>query len=38
MTAKEYLQQGYRIDQRINSKIAQVTNLTISEGIGSYDF
>ena len=27
MTVKEYLQQGYRIDQRINSKIAQVTNL-----------
>ena len=27
MTSKEYLQQGYRIDQRINSKIAQVTNL-----------
>ena len=27
MTAKEYLQQGYRIDQRINSKIAQVSNL-----------
>ena len=27
MTAKEYLQQGYRIDQRINSKIAQVTTL-----------
>ena len=27
MTAKEYLQQGYRLDQRINSKIAQVTNL-----------
>ena len=27
MTAKEYLQQGYRLDQRINSKIAQVTTL-----------
>ena len=27
MTVKEYLQQGYRIDQRINSKIAQVTGL-----------
>ena len=26
-TVKEYLQQGYRIDQRINSKIAQVTGL-----------
>ena len=27
MTVKEYLQQGYRIDQRINSKIAQITSL-----------
>lgn len=27
MTAKEYLSQAYRLDQRINSKIEQVTSL-----------
>ena len=27
MTAKEYLNQAYRLDQRINSKIEQVTSL-----------
>ena len=27
MTAKEYLNQAYRLDQRINSKIAQVSDL-----------
>lgn len=27
MTAKEYLQQAYRLDQRINSKIEQVASL-----------
>lgn len=27
MTAKEYLNQAYRLDQRINSKIAQVSAL-----------
>ena len=27
MTAKEYLSQAYRIDQRINSKLEQVTSL-----------
>ena len=27
MTAKEYLSQAYRIDQRINSKLEQITSL-----------
>lgn len=27
MTAKEYLGQAYRLDQRINSKIEQVSSL-----------
>ena len=27
MTAKEYLSQAYRIDQRINSKIEQISSL-----------
>ena len=27
MTAKEYLNQAYRIDQRINSKVAQIASL-----------
>ena len=27
MTAKEYLSQAFRIDQRINSKLAQVASL-----------
>ena len=27
MTSKEYLSQAYRIDQRINSKIEQVSSL-----------
>ena len=27
MTAKEYLTQAYRIDQRINSKLEQVSSL-----------
>jgi len=27
MTAKEYLRQAYRLDQRINSKLEQVTSL-----------
>ena len=27
MTAKEYLSQAYRIDQRINSKLKQVSSL-----------
>jgi DNA-directed RNA polymerase specialized sigma subunit len=27
MTAREYLSQAYRLDQRINSKLAQVTKL-----------
>jgi hypothetical protein len=27
MTAKEYLEQAYRLDQRINSKLEQVASL-----------
>ncbi|MEG1149597.1 MAG: hypothetical protein RSD98_13510, partial [Niameybacter sp.] len=27
MTAKEYLKQAYRIDQRINSKLEQIASL-----------
>lgn len=27
MTAKEYLNQGYKLDQRINSKLMQIENL-----------
>ena len=29
MTAKEYLGQAYRIDQRINSKMEQIASLNL---------
>ena len=39
MTAKEYLRQAYRLDQRINSDIAEIERLReISTSIGSSDF
>ena len=39
MTAKEYLRQAYRLDQRINSDIAEIERLReISTSISSPDF
>lgn len=32
MTAKEYLGQAYRIDQRINSKMEQIGSFTTTTG------